>query len=1200
MALQIINRTFTDDQNRTLNFPFFSGYDRVKAKYTIEIDFSFVISASNSVLKVGNSFTLQNGSNWEDYGFFTGAIITGDYENGSSHSIPANTTITFVDGATIHLSSNLAGGDGSYTIGMFTLKEFADAIGFDFNLVPNIGAGNEFSVIDGEAIRFIADVSGLAVNGTVVPSQLGNKSGASQISALIRRILDSGLNKRYEIEVNFNPWTVKDTSMYFSTACPKPWISIKAFPEFQNVALFLETINTPSDANIGLKNEVGNGGTSDYSLTYCNFEDGDGNTLPSIDYNQETFFEIKISGVFSASSKFNLVLFHDSQDETTFKNLPTNFDQNLFAIKNNSPLSIGVVGGNIASASRPDGAEISINNLEITQFSTYVILTGSFVPNSTFTTVFNNKNATDRAYNFWVRCENPNLNSNNIRPVWVEVSESNFSKAFISLGNYNIRNLGTFDHSFNLVQKRIKEDDIRSNFEFLLPTFNNDFQKITVGIKAKNTVTNEFFWLENFFADLTAIPMLPNGTKPVNLVQTRPFNLSPSNPNNVVKIIRKPANDIPNNYGVGIEYSYLARWEYWLQQLNTALAFYGNSTKDWFDYQITDWDVVLSLEIETADGNYINDYSAEIFNYDDWSGVTSVEFFREDGVTAITNPIIGENTHVKITFEHDDLTILSNKWAQMTVESFEQAPRWDLSSVWNWANVNQNPLKPLNGQTKLKVTSNVGSVVIEGLLDVSKLPNPTKISITGRLFSDEKIAINPDVRHKITVEPKKIPSGFDLSDRGETGNCCDCIYKVFADAENNDSYRNHVTSRWMIGETVTFELYKDGVLTAFVPTAQTFPNDTSAYYCTISWRDVLLTEGIGCYTLVGKSEVSGLEFEQSLGMFDLQQFTWERVDGLVCIRSVFNDANIQEQINFTNALVMDCLLLDGDIEEYQPTTEINNLIKANRIQEKVKRENRTKWTINVDFADFCHMKRLTDVHLLGENQLFISDYRKDAFDKTILDKPVILSESISLTPLYRSERQKGSFQVENKIVDAISRFGFVNASGEVNLSEIPLPNIAPIDVSINDIIVLEDITTNQNLNLVNQVGTELDFTQNGNTIEVDTVNCQDATVENSNQSYVQTVASGDTLILPDITYSVNNSNIGNLPSVLDFNIELSDINGEVTPESITASGTDISIVLKYCPLAETITEMFEGRVIFDNGIFEAETCLINTLKNELI
>jgi hypothetical protein len=439
--------------------------------------------------------------------------------------------------------------------------------------------------------------------------------------------------------------------------------------------------------------------------------------------------------------------------------------------------------------------------------------------------------------------------------------------------------------------------------------------------------------------------------------------------------------------------------------------------------------------------------------------------------------------------------------------------------VWNWANVNQNPLKPLNGQTKLKVTSNVGSVVIEGFLDVSKLPNPTKISITGRLFSDEKIAINPDVRHKITVEPKKIPSGFDLSDRGETGNCCDCIYKVFADAENSDSYRNHVTSRWMIGETVTFELYKDGVLTAFVPTAQIFPNDTSAYYCTISWRDVLLTEGIGCYTLVGKSEVSGLEFEQTLGMFDLQQFTWERVDGLVCIRSVFNDANIQEQINFTNAIVMDCLLLDGDIEEYQPTTEINNLIKANRIQEKVKRENRTKWTINVDFADFCHMKRLTDVHLLGENQLFISDYRKDAFDKTILDKPVILSESISLTPLYRSERQKGSFQVENKIVDAISRFGFVNASGEVNLSEIPLPNL--IDNP-----------------------------------------CEDATVTNSDESYVQTVASGDTLVLPDITVTDSDGSTFTQPSVENVVCTLSpdtelEVNG--TLEGTFAAGSKIEV-----------------------------------------
>jgi hypothetical protein len=178
---------------------------------------------------------------------------------------------------------------------------------------------------------------------------------------------------------------------------------------------------------------------------------------------------------------------------------------------------------------------------------------------------------------------------------------------------------------------------------------------------------------------------------------------------------------------------------------------------------------------------------------------------------------------------------------------------------------------------------------------------------------------------------------------------------------------------------------------------------------------------------------------------------------------------------------MDCLLLDGDIEEYQPTTEINNLIKANRIQEKVKRENRTKWTINVDFADFCHMKRLTDVHLLGENQLFISDYRKDAFDKTILDKPVILSESISLTPLYRSERQKGSFQVENKIVDAISRFGFVNASGEVNLSEIPLPNFInnPIDLTVNSEPFLTGLIENTNIGLVDQDGNDLEFTVDG-------------------------------------------------------------------------------------------------------------------------
>ena len=1090
MAITVINRTFTDDQNRTLNFPFFSGYDRVKASYTIDVEFSFVIDPLNSIEKVGDSFTLNNGQSWEDYGFYAGATITGHYENGSSHNIPSSTTIVFVDGATMFLSNTLAGTDGTYTIGTFTIDSLPDAIGFDFNLVENTSTGSEYSVIDGEVNRFNADVSALTVSGTVVPSQLGNKSGGSQITTLITRLADVSGNKQYRIDVSFNPWTIKNPDLYFSTGCIKPWIRIEAFPEYQNPSVKISTISVPTDANVGLTNEVGNGGAPEYTLGYINLEDRDGNPLPSIDYNQPTCFEIRINGVFNSSSKFNLTLWHDTTDDAEFKNLPTNFDQNNIVIKNNSALAFSASPfAPIYSPTRTDGVELAIEDLTSTSHGTYAIFTGKIVPNGAFTNLINDKQPTDRLYKLWIRCENPTLTSNNVRPVWVNIQESVFSKAVIPLGKYGI-SMAVANHENTILRSAndvITEDDIRLISNFKVPKFNN-FERISVSTVVVNSVTNESFNLEQYNLDLSTLPELPDGTKPINFVLNRGFKLSPTNQNNVINIIRNPLLDDSDEYGVKIEYSALIRWEYWLEQIGTALAFYGDSTKNWFNYQSGNWGVGFLIQIDTPDGSYQDFELLDIHGYDQWTagtGSTTVQYFREDGVTAITKPIVGELTHVKVTFTNT-LFAVGGGWGQLTSEGFELSPRWDLSTVWDWDNVSQNPWKPLAVETGLKLTESGTSKTLEGLLDVTKLPNPNKVSITGRISQKGDIPI--EVRHKVTTETARLPKPEDLDNRGKTGNCCDCIYEVFADENSTETYRNHVSSRWLIGEDVTFELYKDSVLTSFQPVSQSFPNDTGAKYCTIPWRDVLISDGRGCYVLKGISESAGITTEKTLGVFKLEQFDWARLVDKIMIRSVFNDANIREQINFTNAEVQDCIVIDGDIEEYQPNTQINNLVKANFEQVKVKRENRTLWTVNINFADFCHMKRLTDLHLVGENQMFVSDFRKDAFDKTLLDKAVILNESANLTPIYRSERQKATFVVAEKIVDHLTRYGSVGASGEVNAGDLPLPNVVneqiPIDVTINGITVANDAVSDVALTLVDQNGGDVPFTQTGNELEV--------------------------------------------------------------------------------------------------------------------
>lgn len=90
------------------------------------------------------------------------------------------------------------------------------------------------------------------------------------------------------------------------------------------------------------------------------------------------------------------------------------------------------------------------------------------------------------------------------------------------------------------------------------------------------------------------------------------------------------------------------------------------------------------------------------------------------------------------------------------------------------------------------------------------------------------------------------------------------------------------------------------------------------------------------------------------------------------------------------------------------------------------------------------------------------------------------------------------------------------------------------------------------------------------------------------------------IIAPDTAIEVNGVSEGSVVAGATLDIQLSNIDGVVTPLSVTQTGNDLSVVLPYSFLAETVTGMFEQRVIFDNGTFEAETCLINILKDELI
>jgi hypothetical protein len=79
---------------------------------------------------------------------------------------------------------------------------------------------------------------------------------------------------------------------------------------------------------------------------------------------------------------------------------------------------------------------------------------------------------------------------------------------------------------------------------------------------------------------------------------------------------------------------------------------------------------------------------------------------------------------------------------------------------------------------------------------------------------------------------------------------------------------------------------------------------------------------------------------------------------------------------------------------------------------------------------------------------------------------------------------------------------------------------------------------------------------------------------------------------------LNSVDRGDVVSVKTIDVNVTDGVDPVTPDAVTLVGNTLTIEVR--DVATLIANMFEGRVIFDSGTFESETCLINTLRDEFI
>lgn len=280
----------------------------------------------------------------------------------------------------------------------------------------------------------------------------------------------------------------------------------------------------------------------------------------------------------------------------------------------------------------------------------------------------------------------------------------------------------------------------------------------------------------------------------------------------------------------------------------------------------------------------------------------------------------------------------------------------------------------------------------------SWIPAPSVLTLNTDCQGGDGFICDIEDRMFFDYKSIKLPKICTDQNRGFKDCCCEEL--VLAKSTSN-TWETDKTSAWIKlsdpTDSITFELYKNGILTTYTPVAVGFPNQDNSYYTTIEWIDVLNLDGIGCYELKLTYNISGIQGVFTWGKYRLLPFTIQNALTTARIRANFDGYHEIEQIDFTGSGVESTLRFNGYIGNRQPNTEIDNIIYNNREMKRVIRENLNEYEILVDPSLKCITQPLIDFYLLSENNLYISDYNAHNHDYCINDLPVIVSESPELT-----------------------------------------------------------------------------------------------------------------------------------------------------------------------------------------------------------
>ncbi|QHB40984.1 hypothetical protein HWC99_gp53 [Flavobacterium phage vB_FspS_tant8-1] len=648
------------------------------------------------------------------------------------------------------------------------------------NQILNFSEIVNVNILDGESY-----VLAFEYNNNTNSTYIDLKVEQAEIQTELQAIFPTTHKRFYELEIDFMIPSIFETLSNLENLEIPEYLNgdgsltdnlkLVFYPEWNNPNTKIQNdLNqTKRLGNTGWFNENFNELPNDFSVDSVEYFDELGNVVSSIDYANKTKVKVIISGVqnLGSTTECGFGFAWIPTDENDFKNKTTSFHKNLFI--NSGDTENGFVldtlfpglfyGFGIGNAT------MNVKDVKFTKVGDKIVFESMFVPTPEFFSIFDSKVSTDRKFILFVSVADGTLVRNFSNRVTLLCDLNDMVKSIPPAGKYEYLDNAFVEHPFSetnvgeLVYDGIVQDDLLCRVPFRIPKDGSIvFQKMKFGFDVFNLSTGFSFELEKYEVDLISLPIDSSGVQQFNINQTRGFKLENGNNKNWVKIKNEPTMNTSDLNGYLAYFATKIRWEDWIRRTDVPGIFFdalkanNGFNNDWFDFSTNNgFKVNFFVQIDALENNelkqFTNRFEIKLKDYDQNENIaTEHKFFRDSDNTLLNigaDPETGkplgvvlsnEPTRIEITFEILDggNWDLLNTYGVTTIEVDKGAGRFEqrqLSSVWG--SENDNPLKPIAGETKLKleVDGTFKFLTTKCLVDPELLQPGDKYRITGRV-----------------------------------------------------------------------------------------------------------------------------------------------------------------------------------------------------------------------------------------------------------------------------------------------------------------------------------------------------------------------------------------------------------------------------------------------------------------------------------